>query len=213
MDSHSRTQQNSVTRMVQIALLIALEVIMTFTPLGFIMIPFLAIKATLVHIPVIVGGAVLGPGVGGILGGVFGLCSMLNNTFYPGITSFVFSPLISAGIYGTPGVFKSLFIAMVPRILVGVVAGLLAQSHKRAPGRVRLLVTGVAASMTNTILVMFSIYLLYGRDYADAIGKSYEALLVYIFGVISFNGVIEAVLGGVVTAALVPVLLKVQKRS
>ena len=57
-------KQIAIKRNVQIALLIAIEILLTFTPLGFIYIPFLGINATLVHIPVIVGGALLGSQLG-----------------------------------------------------------------------------------------------------------------------------------------------------
>ncbi len=205
------SRRTHVIRLTQIALLAAIEVVMSFTPLGFIMIPFLAIKATLVHIPVIVGGALLGPGAGAVLGGIFGLCSIINNTLYPGITSFVFSPFLAAGLYGPMGVLKTLVIALVPRILVGVVAGLLANPAAEKHTRVRLLAGGAAAAMTNTLLVMGGIYLFYGKDYAQTIGQSYELLLAYILGVISFNGVIEALLAAVITMALVPILRKAAK--
>ena len=50
----------------------------------------------------------------------FGLTSMINNTFNPNLTSFVFSPFYSLG--NVHGNFKSLMICFVPRILIGVVA-------------------------------------------------------------------------------------------
>lgn len=51
-------------RLAQLAMLIAIQAILTFTPLGFIMIP--PISITIMHIPVIIGadddGAVVRPG-------------------------------------------------------------------------------------------------------------------------------------------------------
>lgn len=213
MSSHETLGSDKVTRMTQIGLLIAIEVVMTFTPLGFIMIPFLAIKATLVHIPVIVGGVLLGPGVGAVLGGVFGLCSILNNTLYPGPTSFVFSPFLAVSVYGAAGFFKSLVLALLPRILVGVVAGLVAKGFREHPlSKGRCFLAGIAGSLTNTILVMGGIYLLYGQVYAETIGQSYQLLLAYIMGVVAVNGTCEALLAAVISMALVPILAKVVKR-
>ena len=71
----ANTRRPDTLRMVQLAILIALEAIMAFTPLGFIMIP--PISATLMHIPVIIGAILLGPLRGGILGGCFGLFSVI----------------------------------------------------------------------------------------------------------------------------------------
>ena len=48
----SRTT-NKTRALVQLSLLIALEAVMAFTPLGFIMIP--PISITILHIPVIIG--------------------------------------------------------------------------------------------------------------------------------------------------------------
>ena len=68
--------------MVQLAFLLAIMVILTFTPLGFIMLPSGAI--TIMHIPVIIGAVTMGPLYGGILGGSFGLLSMIKATVIAG---------------------------------------------------------------------------------------------------------------------------------
>lgn len=102
------------------ALFTAIIVIMAFTPLGYI--PLVVINATIIHIPVILGALFLGPKKGAFLGFVFGLTSFINNTFKAATASaFVFSPVLAANIVGVPGIFKSLYICFVPRILVGVI--------------------------------------------------------------------------------------------
>ena len=73
-----------------VGLLAAVEVVLTLTPLGFI--PLGVTKATTIHIPVILGAVLLGPAAGAVLGGVFGVLSVLTNTFQPTVTSFVFTP-------------------------------------------------------------------------------------------------------------------------
>ena len=57
---------------------------------------------------------------------------------------------------------------------------------------------GVAGAMTNTLLVMGSIFVLYKDAYADAIGVAGNAVLGVITGVISFNGVIEAIVAAII---------------
>ena len=102
------------------ALFTAIIVIMAFTPLGYI--PLVVINATIIHIPVILGALFLGPKKGAFLGFAFGLTSFINNTFKPVTASaFVFSPVLAYRVAGVPGIFKSLYICFVPRILVGVV--------------------------------------------------------------------------------------------
>ena len=69
----------------------AIIILLAVTPIGFINLAF--IKATIVHIPVIIGSLLLGPKLGAVLGFVFGVTSLINNTLNPAISSFVFSPL------------------------------------------------------------------------------------------------------------------------
>lgn len=102
------------------ALFTAIIVIMAFTPLGYI--PLVVINATIIHIPVILGSLFLGPKKGAFLGFVFGFTSLINNTFKAATASaFVFSPVLAANVIGVSGIFKSLYICFVPRILVGVI--------------------------------------------------------------------------------------------
>ncbi len=102
------------------ALFTAIIIIMAFTPLGYI--PLVVINATIIHIPVILGALFLGPKKGAFLGFVFGLTSFINNTFKAATASaFVFSPILAADVIGISGVFKSIYICFVPRILVGVI--------------------------------------------------------------------------------------------
>ena len=57
--------------MVTLALMAAIVILLANTPLGMIQLPI--IKATTVHIPVIIGSIVLGPAAGAFLGAVFGV--------------------------------------------------------------------------------------------------------------------------------------------
>ena len=57
---------------VSVALMAAIIIVLANTPLGMIQLPI--IKATTVHIPVIIGAVLLGPFAGAVLGGVFGIC-------------------------------------------------------------------------------------------------------------------------------------------
>ena len=86
--------------MVSVALMAAIIIVLANTPLGMIQLP--VIKATTVHIPVILGALLFGPLAGGILGGVFGVCSLASNTMAPTLLSFAFSPFLSTtGLLGS----------------------------------------------------------------------------------------------------------------
>ena len=113
-------KQTKTLELAQTALLSALIVLLAFVPyIGYIKLPILAIQATTIHIPVIIGSVVLGPKKGAFLGGLFGLTSLINNTTQPGITAFCFSPFIEIG-DGMGGSPLALIICFVPRILCGI---------------------------------------------------------------------------------------------
>ncbi len=99
-----------------LGVIIAIQMVMTFTNLGFI--PLGILNATLLHIPVIVGAIFLGPIGGSVLGLVFGILSVVMATIQPNATSFVFSPFYSVD--GNSGNMWSLVIAIVPRVLIGI---------------------------------------------------------------------------------------------
>ena len=88
--------------MALLAMLCGVQLVMGMTGIGFLPLP--VIKATTMHIPVILGAILLGPSAGGILGGLFGLCSIWANTTAPGLLSFAFSPFMTTE--GLPGVAK-----------------------------------------------------------------------------------------------------------
>ena len=175
------------------ALFIAIQLFLNVTGIGLIPLPI--IKGTTLHIPVIVGAIVLGPMAGGILGGVFGLCSIWNNTMTPALLSFAFSPYIAAQETGAMGALKSLWIVLGCRILIGVVSGWLWIGLKklRVNDFVALPVVGAAGALTNTILVMGSIYLLLSPEYAAAKSIPVEAVLGAVMGTVATSGVVEAI--------------------
>lgn len=175
------------------ALFIAIQLFLNVTGIGLIPLPI--IKGTTLHIPVIVGAIVLGPMAGGILGGVFGLCSIWNNTMTPALLSFAFSPYIAAQETGAMGARKSLWIVLGCRILIGVVSGWLWIGLKklRVNDFVALPVVGAAGALTNTILVMGSIYLLLSPEYAAAKSIPVEAVLGAVMGTVATSGVVEAI--------------------
>ena len=88
-----KTKKHDTRWLVSVALMAAIIIVLANTPLGMIQLP--VIKATTVHIPVILGAILLGPSAGAILGGVFGICSVVSNTMTPTLLSFAFSPFMS----------------------------------------------------------------------------------------------------------------------
>lgn len=191
------------------ALFIAIQLFLNISGIGLIPLPF--IKGTTLHIPVIIGAIVLGPMAGGILGGVFGLCSIWNNTMTPAVLSFAFSPVIAYNEIGAAGAVKSLWIVLGCRIMIGVVAGWLWIWLKKLKlsDLVALPVVGAAGALTNTILVMGSIYLLLSPEYAAAKEIAMDAVLGAILGVIGTSGVAETIGAVILVTAIGKALLHV----
>ncbi len=190
---------SSKTRfLVQFSLLLALEVIFCFTPLG--SLPALGpIVATLAHIPVILTALLLGPWVGSLMGFFAGLFSLIIWTFFPpaqsAVVAFIFSPVHSFG--EVSGNFGSVLICFVPRILIGMVTGLVfyGLKQKNCPPILQYGLAGFLGSFVNTLGVMGGIWLFFGDAYASIMG---QAILLVIGSTVLFSGIPEAIVGAVV---------------
>ena len=200
------TKKHDTRWMVSVGLMAAIVVVLANTPLGMIQLPI--IKATTVHIPVIIGAILLGPMAGAILGGVFGVCSLISNTMAPTLLSFAFSPFMSTT--GVPGALKAIWISVGCRILIGVVAGWLWKLFKKIKLNqiVALIITGFVGSMVNTITVMGSIYLLFAQQYAEAKDVAVTSVWGLIMGTVTASGIPEAIAAAVLVAVVTKVLLK-----
>ena len=199
-----RKRDNSTHRMVALAMMAAIVILLANTPLGLIHLPI--IKATTVHIPVILGAILLGPAAGCVLGGVFGVCSLISNTIAPTLTSFAFSPFYADGAVGA---LKAVWISVGCRVLIGLVSGWLWIILKKVklPDMAALPVVGFIGSMTNTVAVMGSIYFLLAEQYASAREVAITAVYGLIMGTVTGAGVMEAVAAMVLVTAIGKVLL------
>ncbi|MBP2650585.1 MAG: panT [Firmicutes bacterium] len=180
----------SVRQLTVVAMLAAVSVVLGVSGYGFIPLPM--IKATVMHIPVIIGAILEGPRVGVMVGLLFGLFSILQNILAPNLLSFaLLNPLVS----------------VVPRILIGLVAY---YCYKVAIGNAvwRIGLGAVLGSLVNTVGVMGMIYLLYVADFAAAKGISLAAARAAIGSVIIVNGIPEAIISALIT---IPVILMLKK--
>lgn len=92
-----------IRKLTIIGVLGAVSVVLGMTPLGFI--PVGPTRATIMHIPVIIGAIIEGPVVGAFVGLIFGLFSIYQAITAPTPVSFVFlNPLVS----------------VLPRVLIGI---------------------------------------------------------------------------------------------
>ncbi|MCK1214518.1 ECF transporter S component [Streptococcus uberis] len=153
------------------------------------------IKPTLVHIPVIIASIIYGPQIGSILGLLMGIISVITNTVILLPTSYLFSPFVDHGnIY-------SLIIAIVPRVLIGVVPYFV---YKILSNRVGLVLSGLLGSLANTVFVLGGIFIFF----SSVFGGNIKALLA---GVVSTNAIAEMVISAIVVTAIIPSLSKLKK--
>ena len=200
------TRKHDTRFMVSVGLMAAIVIVLANTPLGMIQLPI--VKATTVHIPVIIGAILLGPMAGAILGGVFGVCSLISNTMAPTLLSFAFSPFMSTT--GIIGAINAIWVSVGCRILIGLAAGWLWRLFKKIKLNqiVALSVTGFVGSMVNTIAVMGSIYLLFAQQYAEAKDVAVTAVWGLVIGTVTASGIPEAIAAAVIVAVVGKVLLR-----
>ena len=200
-----KTKKHDTRWLVSVALMAAIVIVLANTPLGMIQLP--VIKATTVHFPVIIGAILLGPMAGGILGFVFGVCSLVSNTMAPTLLSFAFSPFMSTT--GIPGAIKAIWVSVGCRILIGVAAGWLWVLFKKVKLNqiVALVLTGFLGSMVNTVTVMGSIYLLFAQQYAQAKDVAVTAVWGLVMGTVTASGIPEAIVAAILVAFIGKVLL------
>lgn len=200
--------------MATLAMLCGVLLVMGMTGIGFIPLP--VIKATTMHIPVILGAILLGPKAGAVLGAVFGLCSIWANTTTPGLLSFAFSPFMTTE--GLVGVVKSLWIALVCRMVFGALAGWLWMVVRKIVKTefAALPVTAAVATIFHTLLVMGSIYVLLTQQYAAAKNVAISAVFGLIMGTVTASGIPEAIAAAILVTvigkALLHLLARMKKR-
>lgn len=113
-------------------LLAAIQILLGLTGLGFIPMPT-GVNATILHIPAIIAGVLEGPIAGVAVGLIFGIFSFLRAT----------SPLLADPL-----------VAIVPRLVIGVVAWAVFVALRRINVPLAAAVAGALGTLTNTILVL-----------------------------------------------------------
>ena len=190
--------------MVELALMSAIIIVMAMTPLGYLKTPFLSI--TLLTIPVAVGAIVLGPKEGAFLGGVFGATSFAQALSGAGMSAI----LLQTNPLGV------LFLCFVPRILEGFLCGLIARLMRRTKfKKTAFYIAGFSCPVLNTILFMGTfVVLFYQTEYVQTLVTSLgvNSPLTFVIALVGIQGLIEAILCGILSGTVSLTLVKVLKR-
>ena len=175
--------QNRTRKIVITGVLSAISIFLGLTRLGFI--PWISgASLTIMQVPVIIGAVLEGPVVGGVIGLLFGIFSLIQAAVAPtGPTDVWFTnPLLS----------------VVPRLFIGPIAWLIYSGLKRwkIPA---LILAGLGGSLTNTVLVLGVIGLLGYVPWAA------------LPAVLAANGLPEAAASAILVVAVVSIWQGIEK--
>ena len=194
----SAQRRLNVRKMAVIGVLSAISIMMSMLPfIGYI--PIGPTKATIMHIPVIIGAIIEGPVVGATIGLIFGLTSLWNAMTQPTITSIFFlNPLVS----------------ILPRVLIGVVAYYVYQGIYKISKKVYAagFMAGLIGSLANTVGVLGMIYVLYADQYMERIGQAGADAGKWLFTLAATNGVPEALVAALIVSAVSVSLIRKGKK-
>ena len=205
-----KTKKLSTKQLTVLGLMIAVLVLMSYTPLGYLNIGPLAITFNM--IPVAIAAIACGPLGGAVLGAVFGLtsfgqCIGIGGVSAMGATLFSISPVLA---------FIQRF---VPRFLDGWLLGYLFRWLRKATKNTTLAgyVTGFLSAFLNTVFFMVALVVLFGNtDYVkNLIGG--RNIIVFICAFVGVNAICEmisaTILTGVISVALKKARLILQEEK
>lgn len=174
----------------QLSVLLAIELVLAYTPLGYLRI-LPGLEISFLMIPVTLGAMLLGPAAGAILGAAFGLTSF--GTCFG-------ASMFGATLLAVNPVFT--FLVCVPtRILAGWLAGLLfkalARDKEPAPG-LAFGAAALAGPVLNTLLftgalVLFFFNTEYIQGFAQSLGTQNPFVFMALF--VGVQGLVEAAAG------------------
>lgn len=186
-------------------IIIAIIIILTFSA-GFLS-THLGISITLVHIPVLIGGVILGKKYGAVFGFVFGICSMILSFFNIATNAPFTNPLVS----------------VLPRVIFGFAVEPIYNLLNRFVKNdiLTIVLTMIFATLFHSIIVISAIYIAwntgfyFGVDEFVAASGTLAGVSIFKYFYILFigNGILEVIIAAVVGTPIVKALntLRVNK--
>ena len=196
---------NKTLKLTVYALFLAIMLVMGLVPgLGFIPTPVAGI--VIIQVPVILASYFLGYKGGMFFGLVFGITSIINCFIQPDVFAAI---IMNAGGIKTIGLM--IICLVIPRVLIGLTTRATYDLIYRFD-KTRLLSMGLSAfigTLTNTVFFLGAFYLFAREACMTGFGAATEkALFDMMLGVVTFNGVIEAVASVVLCTAIGQALYK-----
>ncbi len=173
----------------QLAILVAVIILMAFTPLGYIRT--LGLEITFVMIPVIIGAITIGPGAGAFLGFVFGLTSFIQcfgmSPF--GATLFAINPIYC------------FIVCVVTRTLMGWLCGLIFKCFPEK-NLAAYSISSLSGALLNTLFFMSALILLFGKTEFIMGFRGSMGVIEFVVAFVGINGLVEAVACFVIATAI-----------
>lgn len=196
----------STKQFVELALLVAIIILMAFTPIGYI--KTLGLEITLIVVPVAVGAVTMGPVAGAILGGIFGLTSFIQCF---GMSAF---GTVLLGIHPV----YTFIVCFVSRVLMGWLTGIIYQGLKKIQSirKASVVIANLIGPLLNTFFFMGTLILFfYNTEYIQELATSMGAsnALAFVVAFVGINGVIEALVCFIVGSAISKALQVVLKSN
>ena len=192
----NRGKKADVRFLTQMALLVAVEMVMKTIGLG--SVPVGPLYMSFLTVPIAVGAIVLGPLAGMILGGVFGFVSFMDAIKGASIMT---SNLLAVSPLHT------FVLCFVTRVLMGLCVGLVYQGMKRIckKGVVNDFVTSLCAPLLNTLFFMGYIVLaFYQTEYIQSLvsAKGAGNPVMFVVLLVGVQGVVEAIVCSIAGTAV-----------
>jgi len=195
------SSRKQIVTLVQLALFTAIIFVMAFTPLGYLRVG--AVQITFLMIPVIIGAIVIGPTGGAILGGMFGITSLIQcfGLDWFGTTLFSINALYTV------------ILCIIPRIAMGLLAGLIFRVVSKVDKTkiISFAVASLTGPLLNTTFFMTGLIVMFGNT-SFILGIQEElntpSVISFIVAFVGFNGIIEAIVSFVMGSALSKVLVR-----
>lgn len=195
----------TTTDITLLGLFSAVILVQTYVWLGYLMIG--PISITTIHLTVIIAACLLGPRLGALIGGIWG------------VTSWIYA-FQSAGLLNV--LFYNPLISVVPRVAVGFIAGLLfSRLSKRYNLTLSSSIAGVVGTITNTVLVL-SGFFFFGYDTLQnfltagtiTINTSgIDPVLTYVLSLVTTNSLAEIIAAAIVVPLVVTPLRRFIKKD
>ncbi|MBQ6896114.1 MAG: ECF transporter S component [Oscillospiraceae bacterium] len=184
-------KKTKTLKLAQLALLVAIVLVMAYTPLGYLRT--LGLEISFLMIPVTIGAIVLGPAEGAILGLVFGLTSFAtcfgSSTF--GATLLAINPVYT-------------FIGcVVTRVLAGFLTGVIFKAVKKL--KLGYEITSLAGPLLNTLFFMGALVLFfYNTEFIQNLASTLGAAnpFTFVIAFVGLQGLVEAVACCVIAAVV-----------